>query len=67
MVGGKGKGRRGSIVSVLVREVTEELDAERADAAIRGWLRGEMSDADIAKVEATLKTAEARARAGRAA
>jgi hypothetical protein len=68
MVGGKTKGRRGSIVSVLVQEVTAELaEEDRVDAAINAWMRGQMTDADVATVEAALAIAERRVRAGEAA
>ena len=52
--------RRGNIVASLVAEV----QLARTDALIvRCLAKGDATDADIASVEAALRTAEARARA----
>jgi hypothetical protein len=66
MIGGKGKGRGGAIVSLVVEEMRSRCSAAEADAAIEAFLRGDpMSESDRTRVVEVLVEVEARARVGR--
>ena len=64
MIGGKGKGRGGSIVSLLVAHVREKRVQAEADAAVERWLVGRASESDRKLVVDALVACEARVRAG---
>jgi len=65
MIGGKGKKKDGSIVSLLVHETRLRMysDAE-ADAAVERWMRGTADENDRRIVVDALIAAEAKVRAG---